>query len=290
MVKASSPPMTWSPTPRLPERNPMQQLGTFPNRYPGPGWWPCDVSGSGRCAVFVAHRRYLQVSHRTLLDDLETERCHRYRIGADRDRFTVAAALLRAVAGRATGVAASAVVVDRTCDSCGDLHGRPRLPGTGLEVSISHSGDVVVVAVTRSGPVGVDIEQLGAVDTDLVSAVCTGSEMRNVATAADFYAYWTRKESVLKATGEGLCRPMKSIEVTPPMARPALVAVDGSTGFACRMADLHVRGYAGAVTVLSGAPVSFDVFDANRILQVTPGRVRSPGDVGLSGRGGPQCA
>ena len=197
--------------------------------------------GSTRCAVYVAHRRQLADNYWALLDGSERERCRRYRVDADRDRFTLAAVLLRVAAGQATGDDASAVVVDRTCGTCGDPHGRPRLPGTGLEASISHSGDVVVVAVTPAGPVGVDVEQVAGTDhTDLVSTVCTGSEQRHLRTAADFYSYWTRKEAVLKATGEGLARRMTSIEVTSPDAPPALVSVDGSPDVACRMIDLDV--------------------------------------------------
>lgn len=227
----------------------------------------CAEFGSRCCAVYVAHRGLLRSRHRALLNDIETERCSRYRRAADRDRFTLATVLLRVVAGRAVGVDPAAVVVDRTCESCGEAHGRPRLSRTPLEASISHSGDVVVVAVTRTGPVGVDIEQLGAADhTDLVSTVSTGSEPRNIATARDFYAYWTRKEAVLKATGEGLERAMTSIEVTPPGARPALVSIDGTTNRACRMSDIHLEGYAGAVAVMTKADVSFDVLDASAIL------------------------
>jgi len=241
--------------------------GSPPPIHPGWGSWPSDISGSPRCEVYVAHRRYLQDRHRTLLDGLETRRRSRYRFDADRDRFTLATVLLRAVTGRATGVNASAVVVDRTCATCGDPHGRPRLPGTHLEASISHSGDVVAVAVTQAGPVGVDIEQVGAADhADLVSTVCTGSEQRHVGTATDFYAYWTRKEAVLKATGEGLARSMTSIEVTPPGARPSLVSVDRSTDVACRMSDIHLDGYAGAVAVMTTTHVSFGVYDAAGIL------------------------
>jgi 4'-phosphopantetheinyl transferase len=253
----------------------MTHMGILQPGLRGGGFRPSDVSGPARCSVFVAHRRHLQERHRDLLDNLETERCRRYRIAADRDRFTLAAVLLRAVTGRTTGVEASAVVVDRTCDSCGDPHGRPRLPGTDLEVSISHSGDVVAAAITPAGPVGVDIEQLGSGHTDLVTTVCTGSELRHVGTAADFYAYWTRKEAVLKATGEGLRRRMTSIEVTAPGARPALISLDSGAALACRMADLRIAGYAGAVAVLTAAHVSFDVFDATWLLQASPGSVRA---------------
>ena len=76
--------------------------------------------GSPRCSVLLAHRRHLQDAHWKLLNGVETERRRRYRFAADRDRFTLAAVLLRAAVGRVTGVEAAAVVVDRTCDSCGD--------------------------------------------------------------------------------------------------------------------------------------------------------------------------
>ena len=223
--------------------------------------------GSPRCSVHLAHRRHLQDAHWKLLNGVETERRRRYRFAADRDRFTLAAVLLRAAVGRATGVEAAAVVVDRTCDSCGDFHGRPRLPESALEVSISHSGDVVAVAVTSAGPVGVDIEQLGIGHTDLIPTVCAVSERRHVGSAADFYVYWTRKEALLKATGDGLRRPMPDVQVTPPGASPALVSLNGRPDVACRMSDLHVAGYAGAVAVLTNQNVQFDLSDAKWLLQ-----------------------
>jgi phosphopantetheinyl transferase len=42
----------------------------------------------------------------------------------------------------------------------GRHHGRPRLPGTGLHASISHSGATVAVAVSSAGAVGVDVQQV----------------------------------------------------------------------------------------------------------------------------------
>lgn len=228
--------------------------------------WADDRRSAG-CRVYVAHRRHLFHWHRFLLDRVETERCRRYRLAADRDRFVLAAALLRVVAGQALAVEASAVVVDRSCETCGSPHGRPRMPGTGLQVSISHSGDVVAVAVTRAGPVGVDVEQFGAGYIDLVPTVCTASEIHHVNSAVDFYAYWTRKEAVLKATGEGLRRTMNTIDVTPPSAPPAVVSLNGSSGVVCRMTDLRLRGYAGAVAVLTTCDVRFDVVDAEPLLR-----------------------
>ncbi|TCN41795.1 4'-phosphopantetheinyl transferase [Kribbella orskensis] len=95
-----------------------------------------------------------------LLDDRE-----RYRIGrctgeADRGRMLLGAALLRAAAGALLGVSAGALAVDRTCVGCGDWHGRPTIRGTDLDVSVSHSGNIVTVATLRGGGrVGVDVER-----------------------------------------------------------------------------------------------------------------------------------
>src|SRR5882724_585210 len=79
----------------------------------------------------------------------------------DRERFVTAAGLLRRVVAERLGVAPGAVTVDRTCPDCDRPHGRPVIPGAGLEVSVSHSGDLVAVAlVLGSSPVGVDVEAL----------------------------------------------------------------------------------------------------------------------------------
>jgi len=96
-----------------------------------------------------------------LLDDRERQRVTRCAREADRGRTLLGAALLRAVAGAWLGVPAPTLTVDRTCSSCGGWHGRPTLPGTDLDVSVSHSGKVVTVAAVRAGGrVGVDVERV----------------------------------------------------------------------------------------------------------------------------------
>lgn len=94
------------------------------------------------------------------LDDRERQRVDRAVGEADRARFLLGAALLRTVAGSMLGISAEAVTVDRACLDCGRWHGRPTLPGTGLETSVSHSGAVVTVAaLAGGGRVGVDVER-----------------------------------------------------------------------------------------------------------------------------------
>jgi 4'-phosphopantetheinyl transferase len=98
--------------------------------------------------------------HAEVLSDGERARREGLWDAGHRAQYTVAAALLRLVAAPLTGQAAARVVVDRSCPTCSRPHGRPRLTGTGLHVSISHSGAAVAVAVSNAGEVGVDVQHI----------------------------------------------------------------------------------------------------------------------------------
>ncbi len=226
------------------------------------------TSREPRCEVFLARLSYLQPRHRALLDEHEARREARFRRDADRRRFVLAAVTLRAAVGQRAGTDAATVTVDRRCERCGAHHGRPRLPGRRLAASISHSGNVVTVALSAAGPVGVDVERLAPRDFDLLApAACGPSERLHVRGTDGFYAYWTRKEAVLKATGQGLRTPMTDLIVAPPGAVPALLAVRGAPPPPCSMADLPVGdGYAGAAAVLAAGPVAFSTIDAGALL------------------------
>jgi 4'-phosphopantetheinyl transferase len=96
-----------------------------------------------------------------LLDDRERSRVARCATEADRGRMLLGAALLRAAAGTLLGVPPEELRVDRTCTDCGRGHGRPTILDADLDVSVSHSGQVVVVAtLIGGGRVGVDVERV----------------------------------------------------------------------------------------------------------------------------------
>ncbi len=189
------------------------------------------------------------------------ERRSRLTVQDDRDRFTLGAVLLRIAAAHSLGGEGWATAVSRTCDRCGRQHGRPRLPGTPLYASVSHSSDLVVVATTAAGPVGVDVELIGGPPWQrLLSSVCTLEEQACVSTPTDFLTYWVRKEAIVKATGEGLRRELADVMVAPPDSSPSLLSIVGRPTPACAMAAINVDGYTGAVAVLgshaSGSPSS----------------------------------
>ena len=144
---------------------------------------PVQTQPIADIAVYTVDLTSSDIGLLDLLDDRERARIDRCAGEADRARFLLGAALLRAAVGPLLGVAAAAVTVDRTCSDCGRWHGRPTLPGTRLEASVSHSGLVVAVATLAGlGRVGVDVERLSD---------------RPVAEVTD----WTVKEAIFKAGG-----------------------------------------------------------------------------------------
>jgi 4'-phosphopantetheinyl transferase len=220
------------------------------------------------CEVHVGRIHDLRAAHMALLNDPELARARQYQFASDADRSLLGAVLLRITAARHIGVGPADVGIDRTCRRCGAQHGRPQLPGSGLYASVSHSGDIVAVALTSAGPVGVDVEAVRIIDfAAVIESVCVPAERGEVRSAIEFYTFWTRKEAVLKATGEGLSRPMTDLQVTPPRSPPALLALGNGTPPPCQLADISVGdGYHAAIAVLAAEPVIVRTFDASEAL------------------------
>jgi 4'-phosphopantetheinyl transferase len=206
--------------------------------------------------------------HADVLSDDERARRGGLWDAGHRAQYTVAAALLRLVAAPLTARPAARVVVDRSCPTCDRPHGRPRLPGTGLHVSISHSGATVAVAVSGAGAVGVDVQQVQADSVDELSPlVLAESEARHVAVARDFFTYWTRKEALVKATGDGVTVPLSEVVVTPPGTPPRLLGYPRQGELAAQLRDLSPGlGYVGALAVLSPGPVVVRERSAEQLL------------------------
>jgi 4'-phosphopantetheinyl transferase len=202
-----------------------------------------DLTGlaDGIAEVWWARRQDASPRLAGLLDETEQERWTTYRREADQDRFLVGCALAKTVIAGYTGRRPEEVRFDRTCRRCGRPHGKP--VAGGLEHSVTHSGDLVAVAVARS-PVGVDVEQadgrprpLGGGDGDgggdpesLARLVLAERERASLsvthpaARAHAFLVAWTRKEAVTKAAGEGLAMPFKDVVVSPAGQPPRLIA------------------------------------------------------------------
>lgn len=95
--------------------------------------------------------------------------------------------------------------------------GQPVLAG-GPQFSISHSGQLVVCALCAAAPLGVDVEELRAMDLGDFRSSLTPAEWEAVQADPDpparFLDLWTAKESVLKALGTGLSTPLDQVAVS----------------------------------------------------------------------------
>ncbi len=217
------------------------------------------------CEVWTAEIAKRRPVHDSLLDEVELARVDAMRRHIDRARFVVGLAVLKCAVAMHVGCPAPSVRVDRRCQTCGGHHGRPRVPGTDLHASVSHSGPLVVVALTDAGPVGVDIEH--RVTNRLLPAardVVTASEP--IVGPGDLLTYWCRKESVVKATGDGLRVPLREVVVSPAVERARLVSFRGQP-LSAFVTDLDLGAeYAAALTILSPADITVRVRSAAPLL------------------------
>lgn len=182
---------------------------------------------------------------------------------ADRIRLRAAVA---EVAGPALAEGTS-VGLEQRCARCGGPHGRARVVSpaacTGWGVSLSRAGASVAVAVSPSGPVGIDIESVDALARRSVDDVAfTRSELRGLRglhppdVPRARTRLWTIKEAVLKMTGDGLNVDPRDLALSPtgtllswpsapfPLPRLRLLAFEAGPGLV------------GTVAILDDAPVS----------------------------------
>lgn len=156
-----------------------------------------------------------------LVPPAERARLGRLLHQGDRERSALGVVLARAGAAEHLGVEATAVGVRRCCPRCGsDRHGpvSVRVPGrVAPQVSISHSRQVVVVAVCGPAPVGVDVEAVGSqdVDEDLLAGLVAPERLEAAlrapapVRAAVLAGCWARAEAAAKARGTGVVLPAR---------------------------------------------------------------------------------
>jgi 4'-phosphopantetheinyl transferase len=141
---------------------------------------------------------------RGLLGARELERLARFRQAADRERFLLGRGGLRWLLGTLLDCPAAELPLTE------GSHGKPELRG-GPQFNISHSGDLVLLAVHRQLPIGVDVEQQRP-DLDweaIARRVLPARELQTLRQlppqrrAAGYLRAWCRLEAKLKARGDG---------------------------------------------------------------------------------------
>jgi 4'-phosphopantetheinyl transferase len=218
--------------PRAPRRNRILdpiapndvRAGSVPRELAAPAegislWW-CELERTPAELALLAGT----------LTPTETARAARFGTEALRHRWMAGRAALREVLGRALGVAPAEVAIRR------GVRGRPELADRSLRIdfNVSHTRSVALIAMARDvGPstrIGVDIEHIDrevGVDRLQRKFLAPKERERIAGLSADlrrrrFLHYWTCKEAMSKATGDGIIAPFGELEVErgdPPQLR-----------------------------------------------------------------------
>ena len=151
-----------------------------------------------------------------LLAPDEIQRAARLRSADDRRRFTVARGMLRQLLGIYLEKAPAAIEF-----SYGS-RGKPRIKRTTpVHFNMAHSGERAAYVISKDRPVGIDIECLhrdieferiarrffAPAEFDALQKVPSTRRRRA------FFALWTGKEAVIKATGRGLSQSLARFEI-----------------------------------------------------------------------------
>ena len=194
---------------------------------------------AGAVSVWCADLDLRACTHpedRALLDRDELQRADRLHTAALRARFTAAHGFLRELLGGALDRPPRGLRFARA------QGGKPHLAcqgENGLRFNLSRRERLVLIALSTGAEVGVDVERVRALpDRDFVAAEVFGVRER-ASLATDprggdraFFEAWARKESLVKATGEGLAAPLRQIEILregPDSDLCAVRSTDGST-------------------------------------------------------------
>lgn len=198
-----------------------------------------------------------------LLAPDEQQRAERLRMPKVRERFILTHALLRRLLAAYLDADPQALVFSLGPHGKPSLAAPPALPG--LRFNLSHSGDLLLVAIIGDQEVGIDLEQLHT-DCDVLAIAdryfsCReAAALRALPLSAQreaFYRAWTRKEAYAKGRGEGMTLPFNRFSVTlAPGAPAALTAneiIPADVG-RWQLADLAVpEGYVAAVATTGRA-------------------------------------
>jgi 4'-phosphopantetheinyl transferase len=156
----------------------------------------------------------LLASYQALLSSEERVRCQRFHFAKDRHQYLVAHALARTMLSRHADVRPE----DWTFTT--NSYGRPEIAGPEgappLRFNLSHTTGLVACAVALDREVGVDVENMTRPGeyVEMARRYFAPSEAAHVESLPiehqqeTFFAYWTLKESYIKARGMGLALPL----------------------------------------------------------------------------------
>jgi 4'-phosphopantetheinyl transferase len=195
---------------------------------------------------------------RELISVDERERAERFKFERDRRRYLIAHAALHGILHRYLPISSEPLSFDYGSNGKPKLS--PALSPAGVQFNLSHSNELALLAVTRRGEVGVDIEYVkeNFEFQDIAEKFFTAKEvaaMRSLPAHLQrqaFFKCWTSKEAFLKAKGTGLSGKLDEVEITLTVSQQVQISASVS-GWSLAELD-PIDGYEAAL-VVEGEPL-----------------------------------
>ncbi len=184
-----------------------------------------------------------------LLSPDELARAARFRFEKHRNRFIACRSALREILGEYLDTDPRAI------EFAYNPHGKPAVTGVhfGVHFNVSHSGELAVIAVSRTRELGVDVERIDPrfAGEQIPERFFSAAEIAALRSLPEhlqieaFFLCWTRKEAYVKARGVGLSLELSSFDVTLAPGEPAAF-LRGADGWEIE-AFTPAPGFAAAV-------------------------------------------
>lgn len=210
--------------------------------------------------------------YNTLLSNDEKRKADKFKFLVDQQKYVTFRGILRILLSRYLDKNPEEILFKY------GAFGKPDVKtNTALRFNISHSGNMAVFGFVQNYAIGVDIEKIKQDfdPLDLAKSFFSEEEINALSQAKDsvmfqaFYRCWTRKESFIKAVGEGLSYPLDSFAVTMDNDhRAKFLKIDNDQDSKSNW-QLHsfvpTQDYIAAITT-KGNPKKIEFFDANDFL------------------------
>ncbi|MGS0741624.1 4'-phosphopantetheinyl transferase family protein [Glaciimonas sp. GG7] len=171
--------------------------------------------------------------YRCMLSEQERQHQQRFYFPKDRQRYLVTRALVRTVLSRYAPISPQQWIFST------NAYGKPYIAnGAGLydnlSFNISHSDNLIIIGITRDAALGLDTENsctrgmsLNVVEYSFAPVEVADLQAQPLGLQQErFFAYWTLKESYIKARGMGLSIPLEQFSFHFPSEHAIDLTID----------------------------------------------------------------
>lgn len=188
-------------------------------------------------------------TEKTILSTEEVAKSHRFLHQGDHNRYIISRISLRNILSKFITIPPADIIFSQ--------YGNKKPSVAGIEFNLSHSNEYILIAISPT-PIGIDIEYMKAdFDFKILSNMSFGlNEKVHINEGnlplLNFYAIWTRKEALLKASGEGLIDNLNEIDCLPETVtrngyqyqiKSAVIEQDYMMSIACLEIEQHNSFY-----------------------------------------------